>query len=248
MKRLIFLGIAFAIGTSLHAQYVPSWWVSASNPVLISGNEPQNYSIANTGQLKWMATRAKAHLDALPGGAGSAINALVAGFKPQAGVTYSPQELANIRRDNYAPVNMGQLKMVAKPFYDRLWNLNPRYDTTQNLKANGYLPTWTDIYPWNSNVLVPVSENYRPVNLGQLKLVFSFDIVDSNHNGTMDYLEGIYPAALASAADWDADGVPNSEDAYPHDPTQSVQLISDSNDHNGPSIALIKPTGAILTP
>jgi len=248
MRGLFFSVIALGLACSpARSQYVPSWWLDSSNPVLTPGVESRNFAIANTAQLKWIATRAKAHLDAtLPGGAGTAIDNLVAGFKPQAGVSYTQAELDQIHRDNFAPATLGQVKAVAVAFYDRLWNLSPRYDTNLNLKANGYPQTWTSKYPWNDPA-VPVSENYKPATVGQLKLVFSFDIVDSNQNGTFDYLEGIYPAA-SDTRDTDGDGVPDAQDAFPNDPTRTVQLVNDPNDHIPPTITLTNPTGAVLTP
>jgi|GEM_PF-1673868 len=62
---------------------------------------------------KHLATKAAAAMAAeLPGGAGGAINALIASWNtpPAAGIT----------RDNYLAVNQGQLKQVATPFYTRL--------------------------------------------------------------------------------------------------------------------------------
>lgn len=230
------------------AQYAPSWWFDAANPIIVSGAPVQNFAVVNTGQLKWMATRAKAHLDStVPGGAGSAINSLVVSFKPQAGVTYLPSELAAIRRDNYAPVNLGQVKAVAQLFYARLHD-GVSYDTNRGLKANGYSPTWTSNYPWETAPLSPLSQNYVPVTIGQLKLIFSFDIVDSNHNGVLDYTEGIYPAEFATSTDSDGDGVFDAEDAFPHDPSQSVTLVANSADHTAPILTVSKPNGAVLVP
>lgn len=89
----------------------PAWWGSQS--VLDPYALADDYAIVNVGQLKYMAAKAAAAMEAaLPGGAGETINTLVAGWNapPAAGVT----------RDNYLAVNQGQLKHVAAPFYDRL--------------------------------------------------------------------------------------------------------------------------------
>ncbi len=61
---------------------------------------------------------------------------MVTAFKPQSGVSYTQAELDQIKRDNYAPVTIGQLKAVAKPFYDRL--IASGYNTTDSLKNFGY--------------------------------------------------------------------------------------------------------------
>ena len=58
--------------------------------------------------------------------------------------------------DNYLPINVGQLKEIARPFYDRLI-------------AIGY----TSQYPW---VGVNETNDFAPVNIGQVKNLFSFDL------------------------------------------------------------------------
>lgn len=396
-KSLGALLVLLAVYSQARAQYVRSWWMDNTSPVLISDAQPNNYAPANLGQLKWFATCAKKHLDAtLPGGAGTAVNTLVSGF-------------AQTAAGNYVPVNLGQIKVVAKPFYDRL--LAVGYNTNLALKANGfdartvlpksgafmqfsdvasgmhqhfftnapsllsigtgdtlvcwiyldplhmprevmlqwnengswehraywgedlinfgthtsmgalpsagdwvrlsvpasavglenkqinglaftlydglawwdasgkqqsgssadttwvddnfqsgenilgsyawvssgsYLVSWTSNYPWDPTT--PVSQNYQLASLGQLKMAFSFDVVDSNNNGTMDYLEGIYPLALAGNGDADGDGVLNGQDAYPYDSTRAVKLVSDANDHTGPTIAILQPSGTTIVP
>lgn len=146
----------------------PAWWSDPQTQVLDTANPAtleDNYAPANLGQLKHVAKQAKAHLDAnLPGGAGTSISTVVAGF---GGNLTAEQRLAN-----YAPINLGQLKSVAKPFYDRL--LSVSYDTKANLIAHGYPSSWTSNYPWSPTT--PVEENYAPANLGQLKMAFSFNL------------------------------------------------------------------------
>lgn len=248
-RTLLFAGSALACFgiQAAHGQYVPSWWVDPVAPVLDPAKPQDHFAPATTGQLKWMATQAKRHLDnTLSGGAGSAVNAIVNEFKPKAGVTYTQAQLDQIYKENLSPVNLGQIKAVAEPFYARLNAVG--YNTNLNLIANGYSPLWAHSRPWNSQTMVPVAENYRIANSGQLKLVFSFDIVDSNGNGTLDYLEGIYPAS-SPTRDTDGDGVPDIEDAYPNDPTRSANLVYDPNDTTAPTIlTLSQPPGATLLP
>jgi hypothetical protein len=239
IKRSLAAILLFA-GTAA-AQYVPTWWWEGSNPILVQGKPSNNFAIANVGQLKWVATQAANHLNAkLPGGAQSTVNNLVATLTPVIGGSYTPQQLADLRAANYKPLNLGQLKFVALPFYQRLRNVG--YSTNANLKANGYSPLWTGDDPWGS---VPVSENYKPVTIGQLKLVFSFDIVDSDGNGILDYQEGIYPA-VNSTRDTDGDGVADIIDAYPNDSARSASLVLNSNDHIAPTIAITQPVGVTL--
>ena len=135
----------------------PAWWSQQQvTDVQHPSSIDDNYAPANLGQLKNFGKQAKTHLDAyLPGGAGSSINTLVSSF----GTNLTPEA----RDANYAPINLGQLKAIAKPFYDRLLGFS--YDTKENLIAHGYPSTWTSSYPWDAST--PIQDNYAPANLGQ---------------------------------------------------------------------------------
>lgn len=142
--------------------------------LVVQVDEPDlsvNYSPANLGQLKNLALQAKLHLDSM-GGAGAEVNQLVAAFEPRQDQGYSQQQINAFISQNYAPVNIGQVKAVALPIYNRLLALN--YDTRQNLIDHGYPANWPHNFPWNSTNPVPVGQNYTPANIGQLKAVFSF--------------------------------------------------------------------------
>lgn len=185
----------------------PAWWSEAGTTILAPGQPAQNYAPANLGQLKQVATQAKKHLDAQSmaiGGAGPAINALVANFTPAGGHT------AATRAANCAPINLGQLKAVAKPFYDRL--LAVGYNTKQNLIDHG-APGWTQNYAWNP--AAPIAQNYSPANLGQLKWVFSFDLAkDTDGDAIPDWwaLKYFGSVGLVGNADADGDGVTNYQE------------------------------------
>jgi hypothetical protein len=167
----VFLSIAFVSGETNG----PNWW---KNPTTLIVTDPevtvppaQNYAPANVGQLKHVASMAWLYLQTtLPEGAGFDLEDLWSEV---------PVE------ENYAPLNVGQLKAVAKPFYDRLHAEanNPwthlhhiGYDPIQNLLDRGYAPLWPHNYPWNPGD--PVTANYAPANVGQLKMVFSFAFPD----------------------------------------------------------------------
>lgn len=183
----------------LWAGNLPAWWTAASTQIIQSGATENNYAPVNNGQLKYVAVQAKAYLDAnLSGGAGSAINTMVAAFKPQSGVNYTQAELDQIKRDNYAPVTIGQLKAVAKPFYDRL--LAAGYFTKINLIAHGYPMDWGFDYPWDPST--PVTNNYVLANLGQLKLVFSFDVGDADADGLPDAWESQMTGQSGGDGSW----------------------------------------------
>jgi len=144
----------------------PEWWFSSGVIAPLNPNNqspswnggsypvPDDFSAANLGQLKQMATQAAAELNAnLPGGAGDIINNLITTWNstPQSGVV----------RDDHATVNLGQLKAVAQPFYNQLI-------------AAGY----TNAYPW-ANPPQP-ADDFSAANLGQLKYLFSFDLTYSS--------------------------------------------------------------------
>ncbi len=164
----------------------PAWWAQRG---ATDGSTPDDYAAANLGQLKHFAAKAAEELDDyFPGGAGTAINTRIASWRlpPAAGVT----------RDDYAAVNLGQVKFVAKLFYDRL-------------SAAGY----PSQYPWIGSPTA--ADDNAVANLGQIKKVFSFDVgFDSEPDGLPDFWETYYFGSTTHAKggpadDFDGDGVNN---------------------------------------
>ncbi|MEZ5387224.1 MAG: hypothetical protein R3F13_17075 [Prosthecobacter sp.] len=89
----------------------PAWWDTQN--VTDPTAAPDDFAVANAGQLKHMARKAMEAMDAeLPGGAGETIHALV----DPLGTT---EETAS-KPENGLAINQGQLKHVATPFYQRL--------------------------------------------------------------------------------------------------------------------------------
>jgi hypothetical protein len=186
-RQLFLLAVLSALGSTIHA-VPPSWWSANETRVLEATGFAQNYAPANLGQLKHVATQAKRYLDLTlinVGGAGASINNLVASFEPRQGQGYTPPQIAALKAANYAPINLGQLKAVAKPFYDRLIEI--RYSTKGNLITRGYPSNWAFNYPWNPNT--PISANYAVANLGQLKMTFSFEFADIDGDDLPDFWE-----------------------------------------------------------
>jgi len=178
---------ATAVYTGIH----PMWWVTRG--VLLETNLAVHldYAVMTQGEVKYLAQQTAAEFEAqLPGGAGSNIIALVNSFQ---------------NTNNYASLNEGQLKTVAQPFYDRLWELS---------LTNAYPPGIIHKYPWMGQP----TNNYQLVNLGQAKYLFSFsfafllDIDDDgdgyteNQGDCDDASSAIHPGAN----EVDGDGVDNN--------------------------------------
>ncbi len=172
----------------------PYWW---SSPVPIWESSPldvANWAPINVGQLKHVATQAKAHLDSQLyawGKAGTAVN-----------------NTCNFSATgNYAPVNVGQLKNVASVFYDRLRRYAYNW---QNPGTTGTLPLQR--YPWTGTI---DAENSAPGNVGQLKNMFNFELtyeflVDSDWDNLPDGWEVAHfgnDTATAGTTDADSDGL-----------------------------------------
>ncbi len=141
----------------------PQWWIDRG--VIDSSATPNNYGPVNLGQLKAMATAAYDEMEQdLPGGAGADVTTLVKswyqleldGSFHLVGGKRVP--LTGPTTDNFAAANLGQMKAVAKPFYDQLM-------------AIGY----SDQYPWNGSD-ADAPDNFALANIGQLKNVFNFDL------------------------------------------------------------------------
>lgn len=209
----------------------PLWW---TNRGVISSAPQNNFGVANLGQAKWMAEQAHTELGAtVPGGAGFALANL---FPAKPG---SPDDAWYEAQKK--PLNIGQLKALARPFYDRLNGISPDWVKAQ-MKDNGlttlgihYFQDQTSgyYYPWNPATLP--AENYKPANIGQLKVVFSLRFGENlDGDGAADLLElatlgssttdvseaqaqQLLSSGATPDADTDQDGVANGEDAAPLD-------------------------------
>jgi hypothetical protein len=211
------------------AQREPLWWLVPGTKIWLGArSESDNRAVVNLGQLKHVTAMAKLHLDTLLapfGGAGVEITNLVTNF---AGRTTSP---AVQRQQNFQPVNAGQLKAVADLFYRRLDELgiDAATETVQRLGGGGYVSVRqgkTYKVPW-SNVFL-AGDNAKAANVGQLKLVFGFEL-DSDADSILDAFEwslinantsdGLNSLADVTAAtaggatgDLDGDGLTNAEE------------------------------------
>jgi hypothetical protein len=205
----------------------PAWWGSQSvaDPYAI----PDDFAVANAGQLKYLATKAAAAMNAeLPGGAGETINTMVAAWNasPAQGVT----------RDNYLAINQGQLKQVAAPFYDRL----------------GLPYPWADGSAGRDNyLLVNVGQlkhafsfelKFRTVGQGPVTIPDATLLAAQ----AQWYALAVPDRPLGSTADdLDGDGIPNLQD-YLMDPTKP---LFDPDDLDGDRIpdSIEDASGGILS-
>ncbi len=205
--------------------HVPAWWTDPETRIIEDLDEPievsENHAPVNLGQLKHVALQAQAHLEErLTAGAGFSIGDLWPDI---------PAE------ENYAPVNVGQLKAVANPFYDRL--IEAGYDTRKNLIDRGYPADWSFDLPWPPDT--PPRQNYGPANIGQLKLVFSFDLTDFDDEGEPEnplpewwQLAYFGTTGVDPNADFDNDGQSNFQEflagtdpTRPDHPDVALQLF-----------------------
>ncbi len=178
--RRLFVGILLFLLTSdlcpLTSDVLPSWWTSRG--VINTNTVPNDFAPVTQGQLKHIAHQAWLELEeSLPqfGGAGPTVSDLVQGFSDQG---------------NYLPVNLGQLKNLAAPFYDRLIEI-------------GY----TARYPWTG---AAETNDFAPANIGQVKNLFSFDVtLDTDEDGMPDWWEMRHFETLErnGTGDWDDDGL-----------------------------------------
>jgi hypothetical protein len=161
LRRVVVVVVCLA-GVSLQAQTDPGWW---SSGVTRTGTA-NNYGPLTLGQLMNLADQARIHLDTeagAVGGAGPEIEEMVAGWPD------NPPSA-------YRPANLGQLKAIADKFYTRLDALGFDYKTQMVNDQQSAASRWygTPSRPWNDTT--PASTNYTIANIGQAKLLFSWDL------------------------------------------------------------------------
>jgi hypothetical protein len=173
--------VALAVPSLLIAA-APPWW--AERGVLDSSKAADDYSAANQGQVKHVASKAFDELQQhLPGGAGAAVAAMVSNWS-------SSQTGA----EDFNGISVGQLKTVAKPFYDRLI-------------AVGYVAA----YPWTNGAQ---ADDFAGANIGQVKHLFSFNVrADSDGDQLPDWWESRwFPSGSFAADNPDADDLTNLQE------------------------------------
>jgi hypothetical protein len=146
-------------GVVLRAQ-APAWWTLRA--VLLAGATADDFAILNQGQLKQFALAGLGELEErLTGGAGLELHALLNLWTaPDSSGQRVP--IASPLADDYAPVNIGQLKAVATPFRERL------------AEAGILLPD-----PFSATA----PDDYALANIGQAKQLFQVDLTGQKVEG-----------------------------------------------------------------
>jgi hypothetical protein len=158
----------------------PAWWGDRD---VTNTNAIQNHAVVNLGQAKWMVSQAYEELDdTIPGGLGFSLTDIF----PTPPVTLDAAWYEAQKK----PLNLGQLKALAKPFYDQLnttaqpWLLAQMQANGLTLNTSYFQDAATGYYyPWNPTT--PVAENYKPANIGQLKSVFNLRLRESNDGDSL---------------------------------------------------------------
>lgn len=173
LRTIAFVLIAGILAAVATPPVTPGWWADrhATNT-----HAKDDYAPLNQGQLKNLATAAFDELEEKlsgTGGAGGDFTKLIKGWHMLNGNPPTPDNplstfrldaaghripIVTEKTDDFAAVNVGQLKAVAKLMYDRF-------------KDAGYVTA----YPWDNSAFPP--DDYAMANIGQAKNLFAFDLV-----------------------------------------------------------------------
>ncbi len=190
-----FLGLLLLTST---AYADPAWWETRG---VISTAPAANLAPANIGQAKHMAAMALAKLqERLPAASHQALQADVALIVNLSLPDPLPPGYYETQR---AVLLNGQLKAIAKPFYDHLrthdatWLDNAMTAGNLVVMEPGSNPPTPSPYPWSK--ATTDDANRAPATLGQLKAVFSLPLetvpsmdLDSDGDGVTDSEEYAY--------------------------------------------------------
>ncbi len=232
----------------LSAQTAPDWWEDTAYQVT-NGNTRADSAIATIGQAKHVVKQAYLYLETELGeyGVGSELNSLYAQFCVSAP--------SNPDSDKYV-LTIGQLKYLAKPFYDRLNAADVSYDTASMNPEDG-------IYPWSD---AQTDDNdLAPATIGQLKYCFSFDLSTwalSSWDAYRGHLVSLFEndgydgiEDILAEGDFDGDGVSNYDefingthsDVFFANATPEIQLSANTDFIMRKEMLLSEPLNLLLT-
>ena len=210
MKAVCILFVAFSFAAL--AQPQPNWW--SARGVIRPDVEPDDFAIANLGQVKQFARAAVLEFEAkLPGGAGVVLHQKVTAWD-------NPVETP----DDYAVVTHGQLKHLLDAFYARL----------ESVRAT-MAPDWPPVVaPWAGGVTgLASAQNTAVANIGQVKNAFAGLEGDRASRSLLnesigDPSSAPYRFGLGWLRDSDGDGVSDLEEwASGSDPLNASILETD---------------------
>ena len=235
----------------------PAWWATRG----VTTSSPQsNLSPATIGQAKHMVAMALAELQTrLDTPTFQALQADVATLVSLA-VPPTPDDFAKQKQ----VLLVGQLKALARPFYDRLraldapWVNQKMYLASIRLQEPGSNPLSYSPYPWS--VTTTDDSNYSPATLGQLKAAFSLHYEDwgipepadpplpsGPYDTDSDGLSDVTEMAMGTSPtlrDSDGDGYLDATDAFPLDSSRWLVPSNSPNDLTPPLIVLDSPATA----
>lgn len=230
MKRFrliaaLIIGVTFSM---LCFSEAPRWWedrglvesVDAENTDEVKS---RNQDVATVGQLMYVASKAALELsEKVEGAAGVEIDSMVSNF---------PRYDSSNPGLNYEVLNIGQLKYVAKKFFDRLWAIEGANSDTVIFPAgmefiSGGTDSTNHKYPWASlpenHSISDYAVNYEAATIGQIKYLFSWSIKesediweDTDNDGIPDLWEYEFFGDLESVdqnSDTDEDGLKDIEE------------------------------------
>jgi len=184
----------------------PAWWQDRGILQTPGSTASENYAVANLGQAKHMAETAYSVFEEkFQTDLGFTLDSIIPPQLAPGDLGYEASLAAN-----YTPLNVGQLKALATPFYDFLVREAPTW-LPLLFETNGLGSDWPHNYPWiPDDPANPDPENYAPANIGQLKLAFSFDFaLDSDGDSLYDHWEaeiGSNPTTNDDPSKLDSDG------------------------------------------
>jgi len=154
----------------------PGWWCTSN---VIVDPDSDDFAVANAGQLKHIASAARNHLD-------FTLQPTCVEWGDAYNINGGPDPFPFTNTDNFKPLNQGQLKFVASGFYQIMQDKG--LDTNAMLNLN--MPAgefWGEDFPWTADTAD--DNDFAPVQLGQIKWVFGFDL------GTFDDDSDMLPDA-----------------------------------------------------
>lgn len=249
--------LIFLAHTSVATASDPVWWATRG---VITAAPQSNLSPATIGQAKHMVSMALAELQ--PRVSTASFQALQADVSTIMSLA-TPSTQADFTKQKQILL-VGQLKAVARPFYDRLraldapWVNQKMYQSSICILEPGSNPLSYSPYPWT--IATNDDSNYSAATLGQLKAAFSLHFeewgipepadpplpsgpYDTDGDGLSDITE-IAMGTSPTLSDSDGDGYSDSVDAFPLDPSRWQVLTSNAGDLTPPQIVLDSPATA----